>query len=463
MRQVKVCTIPLLDEALLHQEDVNIKGEYLIEISDDVPKQFIANAALDIFHSNVRVKMPQNFIRVVRSMDGKTLSEVPGWEGVFQKYSGRHVGKINEKLDFGNEVQKTFCKIRLYVLPSPETVNEVVKDPYIGTYDVDAVAPAHLGVGLQAAALLAHQLFVITPSQYVVAIEDVRSGLLTLVPMSNLPEISPDSRCWPEKLNATWPGVYSANPSYFTSQKNNKDSLANEITLAASSEEEASEKANRHYSTTGIIYVGISIRCVYKTGAVLFSNGKPRRHAVPSKEMSQQQITTGDSIQSQQSTYEKIQKDFNSMLFPKNREELMSPSVKQAFEPTVIKTEQGGIVLRPGFVSSVSVTTMPGGELDDLLLHVQPYPVGSIENIDCPGEKVSIFFGCFGSFSDTLESTDELLARVGAYLGGVLLKNFVNEDLRQFITFEQYTQLCSVEGRHMVNILEKRGFLRRVK
>ena len=109
----------------------------------------------------------------------------------------------------------------------------------------------------------------------------------------------------------------------------------------------------------------------------------------------------------------------------------------------------------------MGIDLTPGGELDVLELHVWPYPIGAIENKQLRPERATIPRRAFGTFSDRLESTDETLSRVGAYLRGVLLKSFINEDLQQFITFEQFKELQNAKNEQMMQMLEKRGFLRR--
>lgn len=447
MKQVKISVTAVVDPTSLHQENRHVEGEYIVEISDNVSEKFMHNAALDILLRSVPVKVLDDFVFVVKTIDGEVLPEPTDWDG----YSGEYTGKVIEKLDLSGTTEQLSHKVRLYVMPASRVVNKIFNDPYCGTYVIEVTVAADLDAGMQAAALLAHQVPAATANQYVVGIAGLPLGSLRLMLMRDLRDIYLDVKCSVQKVNCTWPAIYCA------SLKKCENQLMNQITFTADSEEEANKKAVEYYSRAGLSHAGVFVRRVRDAGGVVFP------YYVQSVQSTDKQRSAASNWEQRaQLSEEEGRKRWNELTFPLNNGKPESPSPKQVFEPTVINTEQGGLVLQPGFVSSVSVSTMPGGELDDLLLHVQPYPVGSVENIGCPGEKISIFFGCFGSFSDTLESTDELLARVGAYLGGVILKNFINEGLQQFITFKQYTQLQTAGGEQTVKILEKRGFLKRV-
>lgn len=54
-------------------EDAGVAGEYILEIDDDINPKQLANAALDVFHSTVPVKMLDDFDFMVLDVNGNEL------------------------------------------------------------------------------------------------------------------------------------------------------------------------------------------------------------------------------------------------------------------------------------------------------------------------------------------------------------------------------------------------------
>lgn len=56
-----------------HTADLNVSGEYKVFLAEGVLKAQAADAALDYFHENVPVKMPEAFEFSVQTEEGETL------------------------------------------------------------------------------------------------------------------------------------------------------------------------------------------------------------------------------------------------------------------------------------------------------------------------------------------------------------------------------------------------------
>lgn len=76
--------------------DRDVSGVYLLGIDADVPPQERAAAALDVFHSSVPVKMPEDFDFRVFEADGTEIHEDFASDGEC-RLAGR--GRVEDRLD----------------------------------------------------------------------------------------------------------------------------------------------------------------------------------------------------------------------------------------------------------------------------------------------------------------------------------------------------------------------------
>lgn len=61
MSEVLVTTTINVPHNQLSEDDRNVPGEVTIQVNDDVELRFLANAALDIFHTHVAIDELDNF------------------------------------------------------------------------------------------------------------------------------------------------------------------------------------------------------------------------------------------------------------------------------------------------------------------------------------------------------------------------------------------------------------------
>jgi len=76
-----VVAIPFFHIDLLDKEDGAVAGIYRIVVTDKVPANGLANAALDVFHSTVPVKSLDDFDFAVHTEDLKSKLECGEYDG----------------------------------------------------------------------------------------------------------------------------------------------------------------------------------------------------------------------------------------------------------------------------------------------------------------------------------------------------------------------------------------------
>lgn len=68
-----------VDEGELHEDDKDIAGDYSVELSECVPEDKLADAALDVFNSKVAIKSLEDFSFEALN-DGAPLATNPDHE-----------------------------------------------------------------------------------------------------------------------------------------------------------------------------------------------------------------------------------------------------------------------------------------------------------------------------------------------------------------------------------------------
>lgn len=75
--------------AVMHDDDLDVAGEYDVSLSEDVGPGQAADVALDVFHSNVAIKTLDDFVITVL-FEGKEVEGDPEHES----YSYSHLGSM---------------------------------------------------------------------------------------------------------------------------------------------------------------------------------------------------------------------------------------------------------------------------------------------------------------------------------------------------------------------------------